>query len=74
MFGVKKPERQAIHPRWIRVLHTAQGNQEWNSVFISIVKPGTQSRTQQRILKGGKEMIIRVQELGSQCGVVCVSV
>ena len=63
-------------PCWIQVHHTAQGNTDWVGILFSLAvgdQCGTESRIKQRVLKSGKEMIIRVKALGDQCG-VCVSV
>ena len=61
----------------IRVLHTAPGIKSWVGILFSLAHGnlrGTGSRTQRRILKSGKKMIIRFLAQGNVCGVVCVSV
>ena len=71
MFGIKKLERRANLFCRIRYF-TRLGNQELVGMRFSQALGNqcrTESRIQQRILKSGKEMIIRYRALGNQCGV-----
>ena len=75
-FGIKKLERKTTTPAGSG-RPTQPGASRVGSEFCFHKHwgdpCGTEARTQQRVLKSGKEMTIRFQALGDQCG-VCVGV